>query len=50
MLNLGLLTVKNTYRLQVSKFVNSWHKDRLPDVFDNMFQHARNTTLQQYEI
>ena len=39
---LGLLTVNNIYRLQVSKFVHSWHKGSLPVLFDNMFQYASN--------
>ena len=39
---LGLLTVNNIYRLQVLKFLHSWHKGLLPEVFDNMFQYASN--------
>ena len=39
---LGLLTVNNIYRLQVSKFVHSWHKGCLPEVLDNIFQYASN--------
>ena len=39
---LGLLTVKNYYCLQVSKFVHSWHKGCLPEVLDNIFQYASN--------
>ena len=29
-------------RLQVLKFLHSWHKGLLPEVFDNMFQYASN--------
>ena len=39
---LGLLTVNNIYRLQVLKFLHSWHKGLLPEVFDNMSQYASN--------
>ena len=39
---LGLLTVNNIYCLQVLKFLHSWHKGLLPEVFDNMFQYASN--------
>ena len=39
---LGLLTVNNIYRVQVLKFLHSWHKGLLPEVFDNMFQYASN--------
>ena len=39
---LGLLTGNNIYRLQVSKFVHSWHKGCLPEVLDNIFQYASN--------
>ena len=39
---LGLLTVNNIYRLQVLKFLHSWHKRLLPEVFDSMFQYASN--------
>ena len=39
---LGLLTVNKIYRLQVLKFLHSWHKGLLPEVFDNMFQYASN--------
>ena len=39
---LGLLTVNNIYCLQVLKFSDSWHKGLLPEVLDNMFQHASN--------
>ena len=39
---LGLLTVNNIYCLQVSKFVHSWHKGCLPELFTNMFQYASN--------
>ena len=40
---LGLLTVNNIYRLQVSKLMHSWHKWCLPELFDNMFQYTSNT-------
>ena len=39
---LGLLTVNNIYRLQVSKSVHSWHKGCLTEIFDNIFQYASN--------
>jgi len=39
---LGLLTVNNTYRLQVLKFLHSWYKGLLPEVFENTFQYANN--------
>ena len=39
---LGLLTGNNIYRLQVSKFVHSWHEGCLPEVLDNIFQYASN--------
>ena len=32
----------NIYCLQGSKFVHSWHKGCLREVFDNMFQYASN--------
>ena len=40
---LDLLTVDNISRLEVLKFSHSWHNGLLPEVFDNTFQHARNT-------
>ena len=39
---LDLLTVDNIYRLEILKFSHSWHNGRLPEVFDNTFQYARN--------
>ena len=42
---LGLLTANNIYHLQVSKFVHSWHKGCLPEVFDNIFQYASNISI-----
>ena len=39
---LDLLTVDYIYRLEISKFSHSWHNGRLPEVFDNTFQYARN--------
>ena len=39
---LDLLTVDNIYRLEMLKFSHSWHNGRLPEVFDNTFQYARN--------
>jgi len=39
---LGLLTVNNIYRLQVLKFLQSWHKGLVPEVFENTFQYANN--------
>ena len=40
LLNLLGLLIVNIYRLQVLKFLHSWHKGFLPEVFDNMFQYA----------
>ena len=43
LLNLrDLLTVDNIYRLEVLKCSHSWHDGLLPEVFDNIFQYARN--------
>ena len=39
---LDILTVDNIYCLKVLKFSHSWHKGLLPEVFDGMFQYARN--------
>lgn len=39
---LGLLTVNNIYRLQVLKFLHSWHKGLLPEIIENIFQYANN--------
>ena len=43
MLNLlDILTVDNIYRLEILKFSHSWHNGLLPEVFDSIFQYARN--------
>jgi len=39
---LDILTVDSIYRLEVLKFLHSWHSSLLPEVFDNIFQYARN--------
>ena len=39
---LDLLTVDNIYCLEVLKFSHSWHNGLLPEVFDKIFQYARN--------
>ena len=39
---LRLSTVNDIYRLQVLKFLHSWHEGLLPEVFDNMLQYANN--------
>ena len=39
---LDILTVDNIYRLEVLKFSHSWHNGLLPEVFDDIFQYARN--------
>ena len=39
---LDILTVDNIYRLEILKFWHSWHNDLLPEVFDTVFQYARN--------
>ena len=39
---LDILTVDNIYRLEVSKFSHLWHNGLLPEVFDHIFQYARN--------
>ena len=36
------MTVDNIYRLEVLKFLHSWHNGLLPEVFDNIFQYAGN--------
>ena len=38
-----LLTVVNIYGLEVLKFSHSWPNGLLPEVFDNIFQYARNS-------
>ena len=39
---LDILTVDNIYRLEILKFSHSWHNGLLPEVFDSIFQYARN--------
>ena len=39
---LDILTVDNIYRLEVLKLSHLWHNGLLPEVFDNIFQYARN--------